>query len=99
MSQGQQLTRVQLAKKFEWEDNFPKVIQDRLFEHYIKFRHSEADIQSASDTLVWAAQKKPMGPFLAEHKQFFGTESAHDLESIIDLLAQMSQQTPQTEGE
>ena len=26
-------------------------------------------MQSASDTLYWATQKKPMGPFLAEHRQ------------------------------
>jgi len=100
MSQNQRpLTRVQLAQRFQWEDNFPKVIQDRLFEHYTKFRQSESDIQSASDTLVWAVQKKQMGPFLAEHKQFFGTASADDLQAMIDLLAQLSQQAPQKEAE
>ena len=93
MSQEQhRLTRVQLAKRFEWENNFPQAIQDRLFEHYTKFRYSTSDIQSASDTLYWATEKKPMGAFLAEHRQYFGSASADDLQAMIDLLAQLSQQ-------
>jgi len=95
MSQNQRpLTRVQLAKKFEWEDNFPKAIQDRLFEHYTKFKYSETDIQSASDTLVWAVQGKSMNAFLQEHRQYFGSASTDDLQEIINLLAQLSQQAP-----
>ena len=52
MSQNRRpLTRVQLTQRFQWEDNLPQAIQDRLFEHYTKFHQSESDIQSVSDTL------------------------------------------------
>jgi len=96
MSQNQRpLTRVQLAKKFDWQDNFPQAIQDRLFEHYTKFSHSESDIQSVSDTLFWAAQKKPMSAFLAEHRQYFGSASANDLQSMIALLAKLQADKPE----
>ena len=88
------LTRSQLAEKFEWEDNFPVIIQDRLYQHYLTYTHNGrtglalVDIQSATDTLLWSIQGKPMKAFLGEHLQYFGSESTDDLKEMIDLLIQ-----------
>ena len=99
MSENQPLTRIQLEEKFEWQDNFPQVIQDRLFEHYTQFGCSVSDIQSASDSLFWATQKKPMSAFLAEHRQYFGSASADDLASMIKALAQLQSTTLEVNNE
>ena len=91
------LTREQLAEQFLWEDNFPPQVQERLYEHYAMFAHDGKtglallDIQSATDTLIWAVQGKAMSPFVAEHRQYFGEDSAQDLQKLIDFLLHLQQ--------
>lgn len=68
--QSEKLTQEQLIQKFRWDDNFPLLIQQKLYEHYERFQHegdlhkAEMDILSVSDALFWVTLGKPIAIFL-----------------------------------
>jgi len=96
--QSKPLTQRQLAEKFQWDDNFPLPIQQKLYEHYVRFQRdgdlhrAEMDMVSVSDALFWVTLGKPIGIFLGEHELYFGIESATDLSSLAQQLKALQEE-------
>jgi len=91
---SQPLTQKQLSEKLLW-DNFPEVVGDRLFQHYLRFQHggnlnrAKADVQRCSDTLFELVLGTPLDPLVQEHRRYFGQASSDDLAAIAEAFTQI----------
>ncbi len=103
---SQRLTRDQLAAKNMWS-NFPTSVQEKLFQHYCTFTHgenwrqAEFDVQNATTILYWVVQEvqeRQLNGLYEDHTMHFTSESAQDVQRIVEEFKQLRQTDGHEEG-